>query len=578
MTQGFGSIEDLLPKNSTATDDDRLPSDKKSTVVLDEKMSEIEQRRIEEKTATTAATMGLPYMDLHGFPILMDAIKVIDRETAVSKKIICFLRTNDQLRIGFVDVDNRTEIESIAAEIAERKHAHVVVYLITESSFQSAVKFYDLLPEKKEAHGGVDITEEDIIKYQESITSFESVATAIKDVNLTEVVVIILASAIKMDASDVHVEAGEQGVDVRFRIDGMLHDVARIPSTDWNKLISRLKLVARLKLNITSRPQDGRFTIFLQSEKIEVRVSTIPTAYGESVVMRLLRSSSVGLQFEDLGFAGEAYEELLKQVTRPNGMIIATGPTGSGKTTTLYAILNKLNAPETKIITLEDPIEYRLEGINQSQIDKSRDYTFAKGLRSILRQDPDIVMVGEIRDDETTDIAINAALTGHLVVSTIHTNSAAGTIPRFLAMNAKPFLLAPALDAVIGQRLVRRICSECKTEDVLSSEDMERVKSILAELPEKIKANILPDENAVHFSKGTGCKACHGLGYKGRIGIYEVLIVRDEIEKMILAAQISESDIEKKARELGMVTMVQDGLLKALQGITTVEEVFKQAE
>ncbi|MGB0757511.1 MAG: GspE/PulE family protein [Patescibacteria group bacterium] len=573
MGNDFSSVEDLLPHEEA---DDAI--EKSATSKLKSKMSEITLKRKEEEAASTASQIGVPYMDLHGFPILTDAIKIIDKETAKEKKLVCFLRTNDQLRIGFTDQNMQQEVQGLAEQYGQRHNAHAAVYLISEDSYQTAMSFYELLPVKKEIKGGVEITEADIKKYQSEINEFEDVAKRIKGVNLSETVVIVLASAMKMNASDVHVEAAEKGVMIRFRIDGVLHDVAAIPSADWSKLIARLKLVAHLKLNVTTTPQDGRFTIFLTEDKVEVRVSTIPTAYGESVVMRLLRSSSVGLKFDDLGFEGRAYDLLQTQVQRPNGMIITTGPTGSGKTTTLYAILNLLNKPETKIITLEDPIEYKLEGINQSQIDAAREYTFAKGLRSILRQDPDIVMVGEIRDDETADIAVNAALTGHLVISTIHTNSAAGAIPRFVSMNVKPFLLAPALDAVIGQRLVRRVCNECKGGDELTSEQLERVKGILETLPEGSEERASVDFDNLSFYKGKGCEACHNLGYKGRIGLYEVLIVEDEIEKMILSNQVSEGDIQKIAQSKGMITMVQDGLLKALKGVTTVEEVFKQAE
>jgi len=571
MDNGFSSIEDLVqPKDK---DEDAGSSD-----VLSKKMEEITQKRIEEEVSSQAARLGVSYTDLAGFPILTEAIKLIDKETAQRLKVVCFLYTGDQIRIGFVDEKALSEVKKIASDLEKKKTAKVGLYLISENSFQTALKYYDLLPKHKEQKGGVEISSEDIEKYQEEIGDFSQLAEKIKKVNLTEVIVIILASALKMNASDVHIEAEEKKVVARFRIDGVLHDVAELDVGQWEKLISRIKLVSHLKLNISDKPQDGRFTIFLQDDKVEVRVSTIPTAYGESVVMRLLRSSAVGLQFEDLGLQGIAYERMKEQIKRPNGMIITTGPTGSGKTTTLYAILNLLNQPDTKIITLEDPIEYKLEGINQSQIDSSHNYTFAKGLRSILRQDPDVIMVGEIRDDETVDISINAALTGHLVISTIHTNSAAGAIPRFIAMDAKPFLLAPALNAVIGQRLVRRICTRCKTEDKLDSAVLEKIKSILHDLPPASGEREKIDFNNLVFYKGKGCEACHSLGYKGRIGIYEVLLVSPDIEKMILEEKVSEYDLEKKAKEEGMVTMVQDGLLKALQGITSVEEVFKKAE
>jgi len=294
--------------------------------------------------------------------------------------------------------------------------------------------------------------------------------------------------------------------------------------------------------------------------------------------MRLLKSSSVGLKFEDLGLRGEAFEKLKQEITKPNGMIITTGPTGSGKTTTLYAILNKLNDEETKIITLEDPVEYKLEGINQSQIDHGKEYTFAKGLRSILRQDPDVVMVGEIRDGETAEVAVNAALTGHLVISTIHTNSAAGAIPRFLAMGTQAFLLAPALNAVIGQRLVRKICEHCKVEDVLDHTLLTKAKEALATISEASQEKQEVNLNKLTFYKGTGCEQCNNIGYKGRIGIYEIMTITQEVEQLVLKNEATEFKLQEIAVKNGMITMVQDGILKALEGITSVEEVFKKAD
>jgi type II secretory ATPase GspE/PulE/Tfp pilus assembly ATPase PilB-like protein len=397
-----------------------------------------------------------------------------------------------------------------------------------------------------------------------------------KGADITDAVAIIIAGALKGDASDMHIEAEEKDVVVRYRIDGVLQDAARLGKDVWPRIISRIKLFSGLKLNVSNIPQDGRFTIFIGGKKTEVRVSTIPTAYGESVVMRLLKPSTIGLSFDDLGIRGKAYEQLKAQVERPNGMIITTGPTGSGKTTTLYAILKKLNDSETKIITLEDPVEYSLEGINQSPIDLSKDYTFAKGLRAILRQDPDVIMVGEIRDLETAETAIQAALTGHLMVSTIHTNSAAGAIPRFLSMGVKPFLLAPALNAVIGQRLVRRVCKDCKLEAALDPEQMKKVQEIMANLSPD--AGEKPDLAAAKFWKGKGCKTCGDSGYKGRLGIYEIFTMSPEIEKLLLTGNVSEYQMQDLAVKQGMVTMAQDGILKAIDGLTTVEEVLAAAE
>jgi type II secretory ATPase GspE/PulE/Tfp pilus assembly ATPase PilB-like protein len=292
--------------------------------------------------------------------------------------------------------------------------------------------------------------------------------------------------------------------------------------------------------------------------------------------MRLLRPSTIGLGFDQLGIRGKAFEQLKREIDRPNGMIITTGPTGSGKTTTLYAVLKKLNTSDTKIITLEDPVEYSLEGINQSPIDLSKDYTFAKGLRAILRQDPDVIMVGEIRDLETAETAIQAALTGHLMVSTIHTNSAAGAIPRFLSMGVKPFLLAPALNAVIGQRLVRRVHENCKTQAEPDAEQLKKIKEILDALsPESGEK---PDLEKLVFWKGKGCDACGGSGYKGRVGIYEIFTMSPEIEKVILSGNVSEYQMQEIAVKQGMITMAQDGLLKALDGLTTFEEVLAAAE
>jgi len=345
----------------------------------------------------------------------------------------------------------------------------------------------------------------------------------------------------------------------------------------WKQFVSRIKLVSRLKLNINDRPQDGRISIVLPDDKLDIRVSTLPTTYGESVVMRLLRSSAAGLDFKDLGMRGKASVDLKREIARPNGMVLTTGPTGSGKTTTLYAILNALNNEETKIITLEDPVEYKLEGINQSQVERSTGYDFAKGLRSILRQDPDIVMVGEIRDLETADVAINGALTGHLVLSTLHTNDAAGAIPRFLAMGVKPFLLAPSINAVIGQRLVRKICEQCKEEVELDNNAITRVMKIVDSIPENSGFSIDKSKD-LKFYQGKGCDACSGEGFKGRTGVYEVFTITPEIEKMILNGKVSEYDIKEITQKSGMISMVQDGILKALDGITSVKEVFRVTE
>lgn len=541
-----------------------------------ERMKEIDIKEKEKLTEEKANSLGLGYINLEGFPIAPEALSLIDEPRAKELQTLAFFYNEEELRLGVIDPDN-SKIADLVEELKEKlTGVNLEIYLISEHSLELALKLYAAIPKIKKVAAGVEITEAALNQYKQALKNLKELNKRIQKADLTEMVTMILAGAIGAKASDIHVECEENEVKIRYRLDGVLQDVAHLAKEIWPKLISRIKVISKLKINVSNIPQDGRITIYLTNDKIDVRVSTLPTAYGESVVMRLLMSQAAGLAFEDLGVRGKAHDDLKREVERPNGMIITTGPTGSGKTTTLYAVLNKLNAPEVKIITLEDPIEYKLAGINQSQIDHSRGYTFAKGLRSILRQDPNVVMVGEIRDLETAEIAIQAALTGHLVISTIHTNSASGAIPRFLSMGAKPFLLAPALNAIIGQRLVRRVCKDCKKETTLSEDKLTRVKEILAQIPEKSGYKV--DLNQSKFYKGAGCDTCNGLGYKGRIGIYEIFTMNKEIEQEILSGKVSEYTIQEIAVKNGMITMVQDGLLKAIDGITSVEEVFRVTE
>ena len=491
------SIEDLLDKKTPPPAPAAgKPGDKRAPAVpkklaselnpeekFTEKMSGIRLKEKETEVARAAAAAGFPYANLYGFPISPDAISTVERPRAEELGLVCFLNTGAEIRLGTTDPD-RPEVEEVRYQIAERTQANAAVYMISENSLTVALHVYDTLPSIRKIVKGVKISEDEIKRFLD-IRSFDRLQAALVGANITDIVVILVAAALNTRSSDIHIEAEEKEIVIRFRIDGILTRVAAIPNSEWVRMISRVKLLSGLKINITSEPQDGRFTIYLAKEEIDVRVSTIPTAYGESVVMRLLRSGATGIQLETLGFRAP-YDAILKaQFERPNGMIITTGPTGSGKTTTLYAILQKLNTPDVKIITLEDPVEYKLAGIAQSQIDHTKDYTFAKGLRSILRQDPDVIMVGEIRDLETAETAIQAALTGHLLLSTIHTNDAAGAIPRFMSMGVKPFLLAPALNAIIGQRLCRTIHDKCKEELKLDDVTLERVKKVLSDISPK---------------------------------------------------------------------------------------------
>lgn len=538
---------------------------------LEARMGEIKLQEKEKVVQEKAAQQGLPYIALRGFPISPEALSLITKDIAATLRVLPFFLVGNEVRLATTSPGK--EVEKLAERIKKDRVANVQTYLVSDDSFEYALKLYDKLPTPKEVIYGYRIEEADLAKYEKEISSFTDLQKKIGEVSTTDIITLMFGAALKIGTSDVHVEAEEEDVKIRFRIDGKLRDAASLPKAAWKQMIGRLKLLAGVKINVEDVPQDGRITIYLTNEKIDIRVSFLPTAFGESVVMRILRPKAIALEFDNLGIRGKALEDLEREIEKPNGMIITTGPTGSGKTTTLYAILKKLNQPTEKIITLEDPIEYKLQGINQSQIDHSKGYDFAKGLRSILRQDPDIVMVGEIRDAETAEIAIQAALTGHLVVSTIHTNSAAGAIPRFLSMGVKPFLLAPALNAVIGQRLVRRLKPEMARPAKLSGAKLEQVKRILGSIPKNSGYSV--DLSKLTFMEPDPDKITPtDDGYKGRVGIYEIFTMTNEIEEEVLKKDVSEARIAEMATAAGMINMAQDGLLKALDGLTSVDEVL----
>jgi type IV pilus assembly protein PilB len=371
---------------------------------------------------------------------------------------------------------------------------------------------------------------------------------------------------------------------VRYRIDGILHDAMSLPKQTLPGIIARIKVLSNLKLDEHRLPQDGRFKIEKEDYKISFRVSVLPVFDGEKVVMRLLDESAKGLTLEKMGLWGRALEIVHKEIKRPNGMILVTGPTGSGKTTTLYTIMDIINTPEVNISTVEDPVEYRMPRINQTQVNSKIGMTFAAALRSLLRQDPDILMVGEIRDKETLEIAIHSAMTGHLVLSTLHTNSAAGALPRMLDMGAEPFLVASTTNVIVAQRLVRKICSECRMEYSLSEKEIKilsanfKMDEILEFMKntEVLKGKIKTSDklSSIKFFKAKGCEQCNHEGYHGRVGIYEVLEVDPDIQKLI-TERTSADGIEKRAKEKEMVTMIEDGFVKAAQGVTTIEEILR---
>ena len=424
----------------------------------------------------------------------------------------------------------------------------------------------------KEVTGDLRIAKEEnelFSKEIKSISDFEKKIKTAPAESVSKLSEIILGGAINLEASDVHVEPIEEEAKIRVRIDGVLQDVTTINQKTYENFLSRIKLLSGIKLNITDRPQDGRFSVLINEFSIEIRVSTLPAEYGESIVLRILNPKTL-FDLEVLGLREDLLTIFKKEIKKPNGMIIVTGPTGSGKTTTLYAFLKKIQKPEIKIITIEDPIEYHLKGISQTQVNPSKGYDFASGLQSIMRQDPDVILVGEIRDQKTCQIAIQAALTGHLVLTTLHTNDAAGTVTRLISLNANVKNIGPATNLAIAQRLVRQVCKKCSKIITASPSVLSKLKKELKEIPKEIRLPSL--KQGLKIPQAKGCKYCNFTGYCGRIGIFEVIVIDEEMEKFILNNP-SIAAFREKAIEKGMVTVHQDGLIKVLQGTTTIEEV-----
>ncbi len=410
-------------------------------------------------------------------------------------------------------------------------------------------------------------SEKDLVAAQE-----EDIDQTNDDAPTAHIVYSLLKRAVKEKASDIHIEPYEKKVVVRFREDGVLMERVTLPKEIQSAVTARLKILANLKIDEQRLPQDGRFSITLDKRQVDFRFSTIPVVYGEKIVMRILDKAVGIIELESVGVTGHGFEVLTNNMRRSHGMILVTGPTGSGKTTTLYAVLGKMMAPDVNILTLEDPVEYRIESINQSQVHSAIGYTFASGLRAVVRQDPDIVMLGEIRDQETADMAVHAALTGHIVLSTLHTNDAAGTFPRLIDMQIEPFLITSSVHTVIAQRLSRKICQDCKEKIELSPAEIKEVEDEIERMPEAQREEL--KGKPLEFFHGKGCDKCAGKGYKGRIGVFEVLNVSEEIRELVLKRS-SGASITEVAVKQGMVTMVQDGIIKVLNGLTTLEEVWR---
>ncbi len=408
------------------------------------------------------------------------------------------------------------------------------------------------------------------------VVDVRQLGEVIREAPIAKIVETVLTFAMKGRASDVHIEPQEDKTRIRYRIDGILHEKLVLPKGVHDAVVSRIKILADLKIDERRLPQDGRFTFRMGEEEVDLRVSTLPTVHGEKVVMRLLKKTQQVPTLSDLGLRANALKVFEGAITVPHGIILITGPTGSGKTTTLYAVLNKINTPKVNIVTLEDPVEYDMPGINQVQINNQAGLSFASGLRSFLRQDPNIIMVGEVRDQETADLAVQASLTGHLVFSTLHTNSAAGALPRLLDMGAEPYLLASSMTCVMGQRVVRKVCPHCSTKYVPQQAVVDNIRDVLGPLFDAWLTQHKTGQG-LELVKGVGCDECNGTGYSGRVGIYEVLSISEKVGRLIME-HASDSDIQRQAMQEGMILMKQDGYLKVLDGATTIEEVLRVAE
>lgn len=518
--------------------------------------------------------LGMPFLNLEKEKIDFNTLSLIPEPIARTHNIVAYKRREDALEVAMLDPQDLETINFIKKKLNIR----ILPRLTDRASIKNALMQYQ---KSLKAEFGDIIQKESealkVIKGEDEIKN-EDLKKLAEDVPVVRIVDTLLRHAILQRASDIHIEPMEKEVVARYRIDGILRDAMMLPKDVASGIVARIKVLSNLKLDEKRLPQDGRFKIETPEEKVSFRVSTLPVYHGEKVVLRLLPEESKGFALESLGFHGQGLEAIHKAIRRPVGLILATGPTGSGKTTTLYTILDILNTPQVNISTIEDPIEYQISRINQTQVKPEIGFTFASGLRSLVRQDPDIIMVGEIRDNETASLAINAALTGHLVLSTLHTNSAAGAIPRLLDMKVEPFLLASVLSVIVGQRLVRRLCSS--RDKYFLNQDQ------LNDLEKSIDLNkmmtSLKEENVIHqkdnwdkapFYKPKPSNECED-GYKSRIGIHEVLEVTESIKNLIMSNSTSD-DIEKQAKKEGMMTMAEDGIMKSVQGITTIEEVFR---
>ena len=530
-------------------------------------LSEDELRRME------AYVLGIPFIRLQSGSLDYAVLSFIPEPIARAHSIVAYRKTEDALEVAMLDIDALSAVDFLKRKIKLK----ILPRLTDKESLRMALREY-----QKDLKGEFgDIIKESAASLENTSASGEAASSMEKlagDVPVVQIVDTLLKHALLQNASDIHIEPREETVLVRYRIDGILHDAMELPKTVTAGLIARVKVLASLKLDEKRLPQDGRFKADIEKETVSFRVSVIPTYYGEKAVLRLLRENAGGFTLETLGFHGRALELIHRATKQKTGMILATGPTGAGKTTTLYTVLEILNTPDVNISTIEDPIEYQLSRINQTQVKPEIGFSFANGLRALVRQDPDILMVGEIRDTETASLAVNAALTGHLVLSTLHTNSAAGAVPRLVDMNVEPFLLVSSVEVVLSERLVRKLCPG-KERYHPSAEELARLKEkadlpkVLAALKEEHMVGERDDWKDLYFYREVPSAECED-GWSGRIGIHEVLPLSRSIKELVLRGA-SADEIEAQARAEGMMTMIEDGIFKAVTGVTTIEEVLR---
>lgn len=530
--------------------------------------------------ALAEARYGVPPINLMGVIIDNNALRSIPEKDAISLEVAPFKIVGKNLHIA-VRSPNPEKLESLKTYFEEHEYTPHF-YMASLASLEKAWERYKEISYASESKmGTVTISGEVLKKLMEGIKNLDDIKNAIieaekdKTHTTSHILEIVLAGAIAINASDVHFEPEEETVRLRLRLDGVLHEVMEITPFVHKYINSRIKLISGLKITTSAIAQDGRFSIFLDQSEISLRVSIMPGAYGESIVMRILNPKSIRVKLEDMGIEPKLYEIFMNEIKKPNGLILLTGPTGSGKTTTLYSFLQRIYSEEIKIITIEDPIEYHLHGISQTQTDDEKGYTFLEGLRSALRQDPDVIMVGEIRDTETAKTAVESALTGHLVFSTLHTNNAAGVIPRLIDLDINPKTLVSALSLSIAQRLIRKLCNDCKKEKEITEGEIKIIKNILEEGRSHGKdfSKYDIDINAqIKIFEAVGCDKCNKTGYHGQMGIFEAIYNDAEIEK-IIPQNPSEREIKKIAANQGTLNMREDGVVKVLKGITSLEEV-----